>query len=126
MKKLLLIMVFAGIGKAHAMDQVQVVGPVKISTQSAVSITPSTSLATGWQAATLSAVVLPTSSAKSVCLKVLVAGSQKVYFGPSGVTATTGQELSPGDSWCGSLDNVNRVYIISTVTGSTVAYSALP
>lgn len=81
-----------------------------------------TSVTTGQVAVTASAVQMSTVTAKRVCIKVLLAGTQKVYFGPSGVATTTGQELSAGDAWCGPLDNLNRLYLIAGSTGSTVAY----
>ena len=82
-----------------------------------------TSITTGQQAVTASAVVLPTVTAKRVCLKILIAGTQVAYFGPAGVAVATGQELSPGDAWCGGLDNLNRVYVIAAATGSTIAWA---
>jgi len=84
-----------------------------------------TSIVTGQQAVTATAVALPSNSAKQVCIKVLMAGTQTVYFGPSGVTTSTGQELSPGDAACLALDNTNRIYVIAGGTGSTVAFYAL-
>lgn len=84
-----------------------------------------TTVTTGQQAVTASAVVLPTVTAQRVCIKVLTAGTQTVYFGPSGVSTATGQELSPGDAWCGKVDNLNRIFVIAGSTGSTVAYDVL-
>ena len=97
---------------------------VTIATNDAVPVVQGalSSITTGQQAVTASAAVLPTATAKRICLKVLIAGTQVVYFGPSGVTTATGQELSPGDSWCGGLDNLNRVYVIAAATGSTIGY----
>ena len=102
--------------------------PVVLSSdQSAVSTVPGalTSIVTGQQADTATAVALPTNTAKRVCFKVLAAGTQTVYFGPTGVTIATGQELQAGDSWCGTLDNSNRVFVIAASTGSTVAFDVL-
>lgn len=102
--------------------------PVVIaSDQGGVSTVPGalTSIVTGQQAVTAIAAVLPTNTAKSVCIKVLIAGTQTVYFGPTGVTTSTGQELSAGDAACMSLDNTNRIYVIAASTGSTVAFYAL-
>lgn len=84
-----------------------------------------TAIATGQQAVTATAVVLPTNTAKRVCLKVLITGTQDVAFGPSTVTTANGQILSPGDAWCGSLDNSNRIFVIAAGTGSTVAFDVL-
>jgi hypothetical protein len=79
------------------------------------------SIGTFQQAVTASAVVLATHAAKRVCLKVLSAGTQVVYFGAAGVSTTTGQELSPGDAWCGPIDDSSRIFVIAGSTGSTVA-----
>lgn len=89
-----------------------------------VSLSPQTSIVTGQQSVTASAVALPSNTAKNICIRVLISGTQNVYFGPSGVTTSTGMELLPGDSWCGSIDNTNRVYVIASSTGSSVAYEA--
>lgn len=102
--------------------------PVVIaSDQSAISTTPGalTSIVTGQQAATATAAVLPTNTAKRVCLKVIIGGTQTVAFGPSTVTTANGQVLEPGDAWCGTLDNSNRIFIIASSTGSTVAFDVL-
>lgn len=102
--------------------------PVVIaSDQGAVSTTAGalTSITTGQQAVTATAAVLPTQAAKNVCIKVLIAGTQTVYYGPTGVTTATGQEISAGDASCMALDNVNRIFVIAGGTGSTVAWQAL-
>ena len=84
-----------------------------------------TTLETGQQAVTATAAVLATQAAKQVCIKVLTAGTQVVYYGKTGVTTTTGQELSPGDGDCMAVDNVNRIFVIAGSTGSTIAWRAL-
>ena len=84
-----------------------------------------TSIATGQQAVTATATVLPTSAGKQVCLKVLIAGTQVVYYGPTVVTTATGMELSAGDATCLSLDNANRIFVIAAGTGSSVAWQEL-
>lgn len=89
------------------------------------TVTAFTTIATGQQAVTGTAAVLPTVSASRVCIKVLTGGTQIVYFGITGVSTSTGQELSPGDAWCGALSNVNKLFVIAATTGSTVAYDAL-
>ena len=88
-------------------------------------LTALTTITTGQQAVTATATVLPTVTAERVCIKVLTGGTQTVYFGPSGVTTTTGQELSPGDAWCGKVSNLNKIFVIAGSTGSTVAYDVL-
>lgn len=84
-----------------------------------------TSLVTGQQAVTTSAVALTTNTASRVCVKVLSAGTQTIYFGPAGVTTGTGQELQPGDGWCGAVSNTDKIFVIAGGAGSSVAWDAL-
>ena len=100
----------------------QATQPVSISGTVATAPGALTTLTTGQQAVTGTAAVLPTVTASRICLRVLIAGTQTVYFGPSGVTTSTGQELSPGDTWCGTLSNLNSIYVIASTTGSTIGY----
>jgi hypothetical protein len=81
-----------------------------------------TAIATGQQAVTASAVALPSSAGKIVCVKVKDGGTQTVYFGPSGVAVGTGQEIVPGEGVCRPGDNANRIFVIAGGTGSTVAW----
>ena len=102
--------------------------PVVIaSDQSTLPVTQGalTVIATGQQAVTTTASALPSNTAQRVCLKNLVASTQTVYFGASGVTTGTGQELAPGDSWCGPLDNTNKIFVIAAASGATVAFDVL-
>ena len=89
---------------------------------STVQPTGLTSLATGQQAVTASATALPSSAGKLVCVKVKDGGTQTIYYGPSGVTTGTGQELLPGEGMCRPSDNANRFFVIAGGTGSTVAW----
>lgn len=74
------------------------------------------------QAVTGSAASLGSNTSKFTCLRVLGAGTQAVYVGPTGVTTGTGYELSPGDSQCWPVSNTNLLFVIASTTGSTVAY----
>lgn len=91
----------------------------------ATSATALTSIVTGQQAVTATAAVLPTNTAKQVCIKVLAAGTQDVFFGPSGVTTSNGNQLSPGDAVCLGISNSNLVYVIAAGTGSTVGFHVI-
>lgn len=78
---------------------------------------------TAQQAVTASAAALGTNTSKSVCIKVLAAGTQDpIYFGVSGVTTATGMELSVRDSWCGAISNTNQIFVIAAGTGTSVSY----
>lgn len=78
--------------------------------------------ATGQQAVTASAVALPSNTAKEVCIAVLQAGTQVVYFGMTGVTITTGQQILQGGKECRPIANSNLVFVVAPATGSTVAF----
>ena len=97
--------------------------PVVIASDQAQ--TALTSIVTGQQAVTATAAVLPTNTAKQVCIKVLTAGTQDVYYGPSGVTTANGNQLSAGDAVCLAISNSNLVYVIAASTGSTVGFHVL-
>lgn len=84
-----------------------------------------TSYTTGQQAVTATATVLPTNTAKQVCVKALTANGLTVYLGPSGVTTATGMELAAGDARCLSVDNSNRVFVIASSTGSSVSFDVV-
>ena len=84
-----------------------------------------TSIITGQQAVTATATVLPSSAGKVVCMKVKDGGTQTIYYGPTGITTSTGMELLVGESVCRSLDNSNRIFVIAGSTGSTVSFEVL-
>jgi hypothetical protein len=81
---------------------------------------------TGQQSVTASAVALPsTSLTRPVCLFAPNTNSTTVYYGPSGVTTSTGFPLLPGASMCGlTVANLNQIFVIASTTGSSVSYSA--
>ena len=81
-----------------------------------------TLITTGQQAVTASAVALPTNTAKEVCISVLVSGTQIVYFGITGVTTSTGQEIIQGGKECRPAANSNTFFVVAGATGSTVAF----
>lgn len=72
------------------------------------------------------AVVLASStSIRSVCIKALTGNSGNMYVGDSSVLATTGYELPKDLSVCLDINNLNLVYINSSVNGEKVAYIAV-
>lgn len=50
----------------------------------------------------------------TVVVKALAANTQKVYLGPSGVTAADGLELAAGDFVSLDMANPNDLYVIGT------------
>jgi hypothetical protein len=96
------------------------------SDQSAIPVTPSaitmSLTVTGQQAVTGSAVALPSNTAKEVCIRALSSGTQTVFYGPSGVTTATGQELLPGDKHCAPVSNSNQFFVIAGGVGTTLAF----
>lgn len=64
-----------------------------------------------------SAVVLPTASCKHADIMANLSNTGVVYIGASGVSATTGIALNPGDVYSVDITNLNLLYVISTVSG---------
>ena len=97
-------------------------GNLRVNCTTGCATTSITSIVTGQQSATMAATALAANAGKRICLKTLAAATQTIYFGPSGVTITTGQELAAADAWCSPIDNSNRIFIVSAATGSVVSY----
>lgn len=102
--------------------------PVVIaSNQSSIPVasTPvaQTTFSAGQQAVTATAVALGTNTAKNVCVRHVMGGSQEViYVGPTGVLTSNGFPLYAGDTQCFPLSNTNLVFVVAAGTGSSVAY----
>jgi hypothetical protein len=77
----------------------------------------------GQQAVTGTAAALATNTAKSVCVKALIANTINVYVGATGVTTSTGFELTPGGGACFTVANTNLVFVVASTTGASVAWS---
>jgi hypothetical protein len=72
-----------------------------------------------------SAVQLTTTSTpcvKGVLVKALAANTAKVYIGNNSVTTSNGYELSAGQEVFIQVDDVNKLYAISTTTGQKVCW----
>ena len=80
---------------------------------------------TGQQAVTASAVNLGTNTARYVCVKALIGNTINIYVGPSGVTDSTGFELTPGQTGCWQVANTNLLYVIASTTGASVAWALI-
>ena len=72
------------------------------------------------QNVTASAVILASNASKQVDIMATIANTGIVYIGASGVSATTGIALYPGDVYSCSITNTNKLYVISTVDGDDV------
>ena len=72
------------------------------------------------QNVTDSAVVLASRSCKHVDIMANVANTGIVYIGASGVSATTGIALYPGDVYSVSIARTALLYCISTVSGDDI------
>ena len=64
-----------------------------------------------------SAVALPSSSCKHADIMATLANTGIVYIGASGVSATTGIALYPGDVYSVDIATTQSLYAISTVSG---------
>lgn len=85
-------------------------------------------LETGQQAVTAAAVALPTlptvqGTGYRVILEALKANAASIFYGPQGVTDSTGKELAPGASDVLHLNNLNLIYVIAAATGNSVSWS---
>ena len=72
------------------------------------------------QNVTDSAVQLGDNSCKHVDIMAAIANTGIVYIGASGVSATTGIGLYPGDVYSVNITNTNLLYTISTVSGDDI------
>ena len=67
--------------------------------------------------------VLTTSTAcKHIDIMAAIANTGIIYVGGSGVTAATGVALYAGDVYSVDMDNLNDVYVISSVDGEDVQW----
>jgi hypothetical protein len=95
-------------------------------------------LFTGRQAVTTSAVALPSvlvsqisppggfeqqGQGFQITLHALHANSASIFYGPAGVTDTTGQELAPGDTHQFLLYDLAGIFVIAAAGGSTVLWT---
>jgi len=80
--------------------------------------------ANGQQAVTAVSTALPANVAKLVCIKVLAASTQFVYYGQNAPALTTanGEELGIGDSACHPVANSSQIFLIAAAAGSTVGW----
>jgi len=72
------------------------------------------------QNVTDSAVQLGSNACKHVDIMATIANTGIVYIGASGVSATTGIGLYPGDVYSVDITNTNLLYTISTVSGDDI------
>ena len=75
------------------------------------------------QNVTDSAVVLTSGACKHADIMANVSNTGIVYIGRSGVSATTGIALYPGDVYSVDIDNLNDVYVVASVNGENVQYT---
>lgn len=79
--------------------------------------------ASGQASVTGTAAALATHAAKFVCVKALIGNTINVYVGATGVTTSTGMELTPGQPICQYVSNTNLVFVVASTTGASVAYT---
>lgn len=84
---------------------------------------PST-IISGQQTLTTSAAALPSNTLQNgATLLALPTNTGTVYFGPSGVTISTGTPLTAGQSVSLAISNTSAIYIIGTNTTDKVAFT---
>jgi uncharacterized membrane protein YgdD (TMEM256/DUF423 family) len=67
-----------------------------------------------------SAVQLSSGACKHMDIMANLSNTGIVYIGASGVSATTGIALYPGDVYSIDISNANLLYVISTVSGDDI------
>ena len=67
-----------------------------------------------------SAVQLGSATVKHVDIMANISNTGIVYIGASGVSATTGIGLYPGDVYSVDIDDTDLLYVISTVSGDDI------
>ena len=67
-----------------------------------------------------SAVQLGSVACKHADIMANISNTGIVYIGASGVSATTGIALYPGDVYSVDISNMNLLYVISTVSGDDI------
>ena len=77
----------------------------------------------GQAAVTGTAASLGSNAARAVCVVALAANTIPVYLGPSGVTTSTGLQLSPGQGTCQPVNNTNLIFVVASTTGASVSWS---
>lgn len=81
------------------------------------------SVISGQQAITGSAVALPSNALMNgFLLESLSTNSISIFWGPTGITTSTGVELLPGGSIFIPVSNTNAVYVVASTTGTTVTF----
>ncbi len=66
------------------------------------------------------ATALPAASCRHVDIMATIANTGIVYIGASGVSATTGIGLYPGDVYSIDIEDTSRLYAMSTVSGDDI------
>jgi hypothetical protein len=89
-----------------------------------VSMASSSTVLSGQQAVTGSAVALATHAVKTFCVTANIGNTINVYVGPSGISTSTGKELPPGAGTCLNVTNSNLVFVIASTTGASVSWIA--
>ena len=67
-------------------------------------------------------VQLPTQAVKAVSIKAKSTNTGLIYVGDSGVTSSNGYILSAKEAVDFAIDNLNRIYVDSSVNGEGVSY----
>jgi hypothetical protein len=93
--------------------------------QKPVLVMGNPSVTSGQLAVTATAQALASSAViKNVCVKALQANAITVYVGGSGVTDSTGLELTAGQAVCLPVNNIDDLYAIASATGASVSWIA--
>lgn len=89
-----------------------------------VGIMGNLSVLTGQQTLTNAAVALATHAVKNICIEASPLNAADIFYGPTGVTTSTGMRLPAGAAYCGPVANTNLIFIVSVAGGETVSWFA--
>lgn len=94
-------------------------------TSGTATVTPVvyTSVLTGQQAVTNSATALPSHACAEVKLVPIAGGSvSQIFYGPTGITTSTGFPLQLGQALVDSYSNTANIFVIASGSGTSVAW----
>lgn len=87
----------------------------------------STALVTGQLAVTATAQALGSATAykNGIAVTNLSSGAVSIFIGPTGVTTSTGFELQVGSSLVLPVQDLSKIFVIASTTGSTISWIGL-
>lgn len=95
-----------------------------LTTPLPVAPQPFGTVLSGRKTTTAAAAIAASTACASVTVKALSGNTSAVYVGPTGVTASNGLELMPGDAVSLDVSNLSAVFILPVMAGEGITYLA--